>query len=195
MTLNCHEVLQICTRCVLRFLNVRSVDFSGAIPSPSSLLAELKPPLKTNGNAETSTAEAECEFTPDIEKPATKIPGDTKDPCIVCLGALHLLVDEGANLHKIEEVVRKDGYVFNEFCLEVSVPAISVVRERSLWYISILYSISLMSRCVFLSMYDLTRSCGFVRCMPVQILDWVRSFTIVCELQVGCHVEDRIFRS
>jgi hypothetical protein len=126
---------QVCTRCVLRFLNVRSVDFAGAIPSPSSLLAELKPPLKTNGNAEASTADGGRDPTPPaIEKPA--IAGDMKEPCVVCLGALHLLVDDSANLQQIEDVVRKDGYVFDKFCLEVSVPAVSVVRERSLWYFS-----------------------------------------------------------
>lgn len=123
----------VCTRCVLRFLNVRSVDFAGAIPSPSSLLAELKPPLKINGNAETSTTDGECDPTPPaIEKPA--IAGDMKEPCVVCLGALHLLVDDSANLQQIEDVVRKDGFVFDKFCLEVSVPAVSVVRERSLWF-------------------------------------------------------------
>lgn len=141
LTLCDHEVLQVCTRCVLRFLNIRNVDFAGSISSPSALLAELKPPslpltTKTNGSAETSTADVACEPTPAIQKSATEIPGTVKGPCIVCLGALHLLVEDGANLQQIEEVVRKDGYVFDKFCLEVSVPAVSVVRERSLWYTS-----------------------------------------------------------
>jgi hypothetical protein len=128
-----YEVLQVCTRCVLRFLNIRNVDFAGSIPSPSSLLLELKPPAltKTNGNAETSTADVECEHAPE------PITGNMKDPCVVCLGALHMLVVDDGALQQIEDVVRKDGYVFDKFCLEVSVPAIAVVRERSLWYVSI----------------------------------------------------------
>lgn len=129
----------VCTRCVLRFLNIRNVDFAGSIPIPSSLLSEFKPPAlssttKTNGNTETSTVDAGCEHTPAIDKPATKMPGDMKDPCIVCLGALNMFVVDDGALQQIEEVVRKDGYVFDQFCLEVSVPAIAVVRERSLWY-------------------------------------------------------------
>ncbi|KAG0598809.1 hypothetical protein M758_12G102100 [Ceratodon purpureus] len=124
----------VCTRCVFRFLNVRSVDFAGSIPSPSALLAELKP-VKSNGSVDTSTADVECDPTAAaIEKAATRVAGNMKEPCVVCLGALHLLVDDGANLKQIEDVVAKDGYVFDKFCLEVSVPAVSVVRERSLWF-------------------------------------------------------------
>lgn len=111
--------MQVCTRCVFRFLNIRNVDFAGLLPSPSSLLSKLKH-SKTNGEAETSAVDA-----PAVE--------DMKDPCLVCLGALHMSVVDAGALQQIEEVVRKDGYSFDEFCLEVSVPAIAIVRERSLW--------------------------------------------------------------
>jgi len=126
-------------------LNIRNIDFAGSIPSPSSLLSELKPPARTEiiGYAETSAVDVECEHVSAIDKPATEMPGDTKDPCVVCLGALQTSdVNDGA-LQQIEEIVRKDGYVFDKFCLEVSVPAIAVVRERSLWYVSNVYSIRL----------------------------------------------------
>lgn len=126
----------VCTRCVLRFLNVRSIDFAGSIPSPDLLLAELNSSSsstskKTNGNEKTSTAEMECEPTTAIEL-TNKISEGMKNPCIVCLGALHMYIGDGSK-HQIEQVARKEGYVFDDFCLEASVPAITVVRDRSLW--------------------------------------------------------------
>lgn len=111
--------LGVCTRCVLRFLNVRSVNFAGNIPSPSLLVSQLEAGV-TEGDSCVPSADCSQE-------------GDAKEPCVVCCGVLHTLVGEEAQ-KQIEEASRKDGYVFVSFCLEVSVPAIALVRERALWY-------------------------------------------------------------
>ncbi|CAK9201722.1 unnamed protein product [Sphagnum troendelagicum] len=147
--------LGVCVRCVFRFLNMRSVDFAAAIPSCYLLISHLQASMldsgaQMNGSAGTvpkvgTDSEPQCA----VENSAHTIDGGIVEPCIVCLGILQVLDDNmykesvsGTELQrycygakqKIVEAAHKEGHEFDSFCLEVSLPAICVVRERALWY-------------------------------------------------------------
>jgi hypothetical protein len=133
---------------------MRSVDFAAAIPSCYLLMSHLQASMldsgaQMNGSAEIvpkvgTDSEPQCA----VENSAHTIDDGIVEPCIVCLGILQILDD---NMHKesvsrtelqrycygakekIVEAAHKEGHEFDSFCLEVSLPAICVVRERALW--------------------------------------------------------------
>lgn len=146
--------LGVCVRCVFRFLNMRSVDFAAAIPSCYLLISHLQASMLDSGAQMNGSAEIAPKVGTDsepqcaVENSAHTIDGGIVEPCIVCLGILQILDD---NMHKesvsgielqrycygakekIVEAAHKEGHEFDSFCLEVSLPAICVVRERALW--------------------------------------------------------------
>lgn len=81
--------------------------------------------------------------------------GEEANPCLVCLGTLHHLdhskedesdgqvqgsgesseTSENDAVARVLQAVRQGGHMFDSFCLEISLPAVTLVRERALWYI------------------------------------------------------------
>lgn len=130
---------------------MRSIDFAATLPSSSIFLSHLNTPTspssETNGSGQTPTVTMDCEPGIGTDKSNVLSHGGTKEPCIVCLDVLYNQADNGAPT-QIVEAARKEGQVFSTFCLEVSVPAIALVRERSLWY----YLFSPFDRNAFVSL-------------------------------------------
>ena len=115
---------------------MRSIDFAATLPSSSIFLSHLNTPTppssETNGSGQSTTVTVDCEPGIDTVNSNVLSHGGTKEPCIVCLDALYNQADNGASM-QIVEAAQKEGQVFSTFCLEVSVPAIALVREQSLW--------------------------------------------------------------
>lgn len=132
--------LRICLRCIFRFLSVRSPVYSISLPTPATLLDELS---SVNGNTPKE----------DLLKQtnAAVAPARETKPCLVCLGTLEHLDHkeediEGALQESrdstdtgqyavtcVSQAVREGGHQFDSFCLEISLPAVILVRERGLW--------------------------------------------------------------
>lgn len=71
------------------------------------------------------------------------------NPCSICLGMLQMAdptewvgasedIEKHLSKTEILEATKLGGHKFESFCLEVSVPAVTLVRERALWYCCLL---------------------------------------------------------
>ncbi|KAL3692555.1 hypothetical protein R1sor_006206 [Riccia sorocarpa] len=128
---------EVCLRCIFRFLNVRDAVYSVDLPTTAEVYSKLL--TSRNYREEDHKRFKSSELDRSLPGEAT---------CLVCLGVLqHLHPAVGAEsqadgAHKYEnnaiscilKAFRDRGHsVEGTFCLEVSVTALVLLRERGLW--------------------------------------------------------------
>lgn len=121
--------LGVCARCVFRFLNIRKAVYSISLPSASVLL---------------SLAEGTGETAKQVKSRAGGMQQRDRDtprisnPCSICLGMLQMAdptewvgasedIEKHLSKTEILEATKLGGHKFESFCLEVSVPAVTLV--------------------------------------------------------------------
>ncbi|CAM6111690.1 unnamed protein product [Calypogeia fissa] len=127
--------LRVCLRCIFRFLSVRSPVYAISLPTPATFLEQLS---SMNRN---TAKEEDLLKRRDVETPE-----ETK-PCLVCLGTLEHLDHKEEEVHLqgsgddagqdavlcVSRAVQQGDHTFDSYCLEISLPAVILVRERGLW--------------------------------------------------------------
>ncbi|KAJ7561342.1 hypothetical protein O6H91_03G024600 [Diphasiastrum complanatum] len=147
----------VCSRCILRFFNVRDTGLRHCISNSSELFFQLRPVLvrvmgeeRLNGIQE----KVNLEQVSKACKPDGGLPSQTMPRiCIVCLGILQLYLQDNVHsaddtdtrkspvISEVTKTVQKEGHKFDSFCLEISIPALTFVREHALWcYLNSRYS-------------------------------------------------------
>ncbi|KAH9321326.1 hypothetical protein KI387_015965, partial [Taxus chinensis] len=130
----------VCPRCIFRTFSVNGDVCSFYLPSNTSLYSLLKPLI---------TPTELPKFEDDIGSmevkdvcASTREKQDRNETCIVCLGILQMtFLDQKKETTTcqenvavlISEKVQYEGYQFDSFCLEVSIPPVALIRDRALW--------------------------------------------------------------
>ncbi|KAG6551351.1 hypothetical protein Mapa_007137 [Marchantia paleacea] len=139
-TLPAHVVLELlrqglCLRCMFRFLNIRDAVYSIELPSPAEVYRKI-------------FFSIEHHQEDDLENLKNSELDVNSAPCLICLGVLQRLdhtagterqeQKPGEGLEKnpvscILKAINDAGHSVDKFCLEVSLPALILLRERGFW--------------------------------------------------------------
>ncbi|XP_057866056.1 uncharacterized protein LOC131073608 isoform X2 [Cryptomeria japonica] len=130
----------VCLRCIFRIFSVDGDIYSFSLPSTASLYSLLKPLItptelpKFEDDISSMEVKNVCSSTEEKEV--------TNETCLVCLGILQTaILDQKKETTQckgnvavlISEAVQHEGYQFDSFCLEVSIPPNTAIRDRALW--------------------------------------------------------------
>ncbi|KAH7278008.1 hypothetical protein KP509_38G019500 [Ceratopteris richardii] len=141
----------VCPFCILRFFGIRDVVYS--YPFLPSTLVEC---TTINLSKEPCNKKEQESFGHSNEQALdgrtcnnVSVNFDMSNPCIACLGIFQLEPGIDRQLdricherrermavtskEKIIESVKKEGYQFDTFTVEISIPGIVMVRERAVW--------------------------------------------------------------
>ncbi|OAE33883.1 hypothetical protein AXG93_3037s1060 [Marchantia polymorpha subsp. ruderalis] len=125
----------LCLRCIFRFLNVRDAVYSIELPTPAEVYSKIFSSTEHNQEHE-------------LENLKNSVLDENSAPCLICLGVLQRL-DHAAGTERQEhepfegleknpvscilKAIDDAGHSVDKFCLEVSLPALILLRERSFW--------------------------------------------------------------
>lgn len=125
------ESLNICKRCVLRFLGERSYSKYSTKKRVVEAFNEL---IEDEGESSSALSDELA------ESPETSVPEDVTSspaakrhhptPCATCLG---LLQDCESMADVVESAVKSSGYHFTDFVLQLSLPVVADFRQRLMY--------------------------------------------------------------
>ena len=126
--------MQVCPRCIFRFLGCHDDVYSD-----SSFTRRFIDHIISKRQENSTNLEAVDEKSHN----GLCSSGSSK-PCVVCLGILDLCQDDVSRVDQGEDnvpsyktqiitAVNDQGHRFSDFCLEMTIPGVILVRERALW--------------------------------------------------------------
>lgn len=138
----------VCPRCIFRFFGIRDAVYSSPVLTCSLISCKCTCAHEPSAATEQSIGPNHSIGSESGEKSHPDFSfGGMSDPCIVCLGILHTLdatvegipdVDGGksksfSTQEQILLAIKEEGHQFGSFCVETTLPAVILVRERALW--------------------------------------------------------------
>jgi hypothetical protein len=125
--------MQVCARCVFRFLGFHDDVYS----DPSSVRRIISHNISNVKENSTDSDAVDRKQNGGLDFFCTS------ELCVICLGILDISQDvssavQGQNnlpsyVTQIVMAVKEQGHRFSDFCLEIKIPGVVLVRERALW--------------------------------------------------------------
>lgn len=120
------ESINVCQRCILRFLGIKEYKSYATKSSISNAFQELMVTQNKNvGNGVAENSNESLDDDCDGYPPPKRL---SSAPCISCLGILQHSCDD--MLPKVQLSVNESGHIFNDFVLQLSIPVAVDLRDQ-----------------------------------------------------------------